>query len=42
MLFKEGLDTKQLAHTFHKEVVFRYNIPEELILDQDKLITLKF
>ena len=31
--FKEGLDAKQLAHTFHKEVVSRHNIPEELILD---------
>ena len=30
--FKEGLDAKQLAHTFHKEVVSRHDILE-LILD---------
>ena len=40
--FKEGSDAKQLAHTFHKEVVSRHDIPEELISDQDKLMTSKF
>ena len=40
--FKERLDAKQLAHTFHKEVVSRHGIPEELILDRDKLVTSKF
>ena len=40
--FKEGLDAKQLAYTFHKEVVSRHNILKELIFDQDKLAILKF
>ena len=40
--FKKGLDTKQLIYIFHNEVISRHNIPEELILDRDKLITLKF
>ena len=31
--FKEGSDAKQLAHTFYKEVVSRYNILKELISD---------
>ena len=31
--FKEGLDAKQLTYTFHKEVMCRYNILEELISD---------
>ena len=42
ILFKEGSDTKQLTHIFHKEVVSRHSIPEELILDRDKLVTSKF
>ena len=33
ILFKEGLDAKQLAHTFYKKVVSRYGILEELILN---------
>ena len=40
--FKEGFDTKQLAHTFYKEVVSRHNISEELISDRNKLVTSKF
>ena len=31
--FKEGLDAKQLTHTFHREVVSRHSILEELISD---------
>ena len=40
--FKKGSDAKQLAHTFHKEVVSRHSMSEELISDRDKLVTLKF
>ena len=42
ILFKEGSDTRQLTYTFHKKIMSRYNIPEELILDRDKLVTSKF
>ena len=31
--FKKGLDAKQLAYTFHKEVMSRHDILEELICD---------
>ena len=40
LLFKEGSDAKQLVYMFHKEVVSRYSMLEELISDRDKLVTL--
>ena len=40
--YKESSSTEELAYTFLKTVISQHGLPEEIILDRDKLFTSKF
>ena len=42
LLYKEASNAKELAYTFIRTEVINYRVLEEIILDRDKLFTLKF
>ena len=42
ILYKEASDAIELAYTFLKVVIANHGLLEEIILDRDKLFTLKF
>ena len=42
LLYKEVSNAKELAYTFIRTIVTNYKVLEEIILDRDKLFTLKF
>jgi hypothetical protein len=42
ILYLEASNTKVLTYTFLRVILANYRIPKEIILDKDKLFTLKF
>jgi len=42
ILYKEASDAIKLMYTFLKVIITNYGLLEEIILDRDKLFTLKF
>jgi len=42
ILYKEASNAIKLMYTFLKVIIINYRLLEEIILDKDKLFTLKF
>ena len=42
ILYLKSSTAKDLAYAFYKEVVAHYGLPESILLDRDKLFTLRF